>query len=308
MILKSGIMTYMKGLYIGIISCVTFAVLLAGGFLYLGGIAHGASISSVQSGNWSDSAVWSSGQVPATGDTVSIQSGDVVVYNIVSNDVLGDVSINGTLKFSRTENTRLKTSGNIFVRNGGYLNMGIPSDFIQKNVRAEVIFVFPRKYIFESGEMNFHDFGLWVMGKESKWDVHGAPLLHAWSKLASNAPAGSSTVTVESDTTDWYVGGSVVITQTSNPFRPGTMSRSECTSRFGDEKFGHDFDKQCNYFWENEVRQITQLESLGGGKTQITRFTPLSSVALAFIVAILFANDTEIETSGGISTAFSHVQ
>ena len=98
----------------------------------------------------------------------------------------------------------------------------------------------------------------------TRWTSHGAPLLHAWTKLSQTAGQGSSTLTVRDDVSDWYVGGSVVITQTSNPYRPDTYSWEKCQSQFGDDKYEHPERKNCNFFWENEVRVITGLESLPG--------------------------------------------
>src|SRR3989344_1270963 len=121
---------------------------------YNWGYAEASSVISVKSGNWSDPSVWSGGFTPRAGDDANIVSGHTVIYDVFKNDVLNRVMVHGTLKFSRSVDTRLKTKENILVMSGGYLNMGTPNDYIPRNVKAEVIFVFQPRYVFESGDMN----------------------------------------------------------------------------------------------------------------------------------------------------------
>ncbi|HEU0021246.1 MAG TPA: G8 domain-containing protein, partial [Dehalococcoidia bacterium] len=66
-------------------------------------------VSSVKSGVWSDPTLWSSGQVPTSGKSVAINSGHTVEYDVLSDQVLDEVSIQGTLRFSRKTSTRLET-------------------------------------------------------------------------------------------------------------------------------------------------------------------------------------------------------
>ncbi|MFQ6027451.1 MAG: G8 domain-containing protein, partial [Dehalococcoidia bacterium] len=233
------------------------------------------TISSAQSGNWSEASTWTGGTVPRAGDNVTINTGHTVNYNILSNNVHGELVVSGTLRFSRTTDTRLKLSGNIRIMMDGELDMGNAEDPIPASTRTEVIFVFPEGYRFTGGStFKAEDKGIWAMNG-TKWTTHGAPLLHTWSKLAQTASSGSSTVVVKNDVTGWYDGGSVVITQTTNPFRPGTFGWEHCQSKFGDEKYAPEPEKRCNYFWENETRTITHLELLPDGTTRITLDRPL---------------------------------
>ena len=185
-------------------------------------IANAASISSVKSGNWSDISTWSTGSVPTTGDSVAISAGHTVVYDAQSDAVLAGVEIRGTLQFSRTVNTRLKTSDNIMVMAGGFLDMGTEASPIPKEAKAEVVFVLPPGYRMQGAtppdNMGFiqGDTGLWAMGG-SRWEVNGAPINRTWVKLDADAPKGATTITVENDVTDWQVGDSILVTQTSNP-------------------------------------------------------------------------------------------
>src|SRR3989338_10382281 len=187
-------------------------------------IASAASISSVKSGNWSDISTWSTGSVPTTGDSVAISAGHTVVYDAQSDAVLAGVEIMGTLQFSRAVNTRLKTSDNIMVMAGGFLDMGTEASPIPKEVKSEVVFVLPNGKTFKGNDATGkpidmeNDTGLWVMSF-GKWETYGAPLNRAWSKLVQNAAAGTTDLMVEGNVTDWQTGGSVVITQTSNTAR-----------------------------------------------------------------------------------------
>ena len=176
-------------------------------FINYSNTAQAAAVTSAKSGNWSDPAVWSTGSVPVAGDVVTIAPTHTVTYNILSNAVLSDVNISGTLKFSRTTDTRLKTAGNVMVNMGGFLDMGTPQDVIPQNVKTEVIWVLPQGYIFTGGPAFVaEDTGLWAM-HGSRWEAHGAPIVRAWSKLVQNAPAGSTSVVLEGDVSDWYAGG-----------------------------------------------------------------------------------------------------
>jgi len=102
-----------------------------------------AVITSVKSGNWSDSSVWNSGTVPATTDDVVIAAGHTVVFDVEHNNTnsyIRTVDIYGTLKADRTKNTTLVVSvpnNAIRIRGGGTLDWGksndrIPADYVAK--------------------------------------------------------------------------------------------------------------------------------------------------------------------------------
>ena len=115
-------------------------------------------IFSIQTGNWSDPASWHLGRTPQAGDDVIISPWTTVTYDLVSDQVLGQVLIYGTLTFSRSVNTRLKVADHIVVGfhapgvlttslSGGYLDLGNALDPIPAGVKAEIIFVLPQGYL-----------------------------------------------------------------------------------------------------------------------------------------------------------------
>ncbi|MFQ6028451.1 MAG: Ig-like domain-containing protein, partial [Dehalococcoidia bacterium] len=229
------------------------------------------AIFSVQDGNWSDPATWHLGRPPQAGEHVVISPWTVVTYDVFSDEVLGQILVDGVLTISRTVDTRLKVSDHIVVGSisggslshlvtGGFLDMGTTEDPIPAGVRSELIFVLPPSYQFVGGPFtHIDDIGLWAIS--GRWEVHGAPLNHTWAKLAADADAGSNVVIARHDLTDWTVGGSLVVTQTSIPYNP----TSQCT-----------LEDSCAYRWENEVRTITDLQLLPNGRTQITLDQPLN--------------------------------
>jgi len=215
----------------------------------------GVDVSSIKSGLWSDGSTWSTGIVPKAGDSITIAAGHTVTYDVLSDEIINDVTIDGTLYFSRTTNTRLKTNGNIMVQANGFLDMGTASDFIPKNVKVEIIWNItqaqadafvggPPAGSFTPADFQLTDKGLWVF-PTGRWEVHGAPLVRTWSKLAQDANAGVTDVVVENDVTDWYIGGTVVFSSTRSP-------REYYITSAGSERI--------RWKLENELKTIQDLE------------------------------------------------
>ena len=240
-------------LALGLVASTSVAGLDGGG-----GIVHAAAVSNVASGDWSDPSIWSTGTVPQAGDDVTIAAGTTVGYDVVSDDVLGLVTVNGTLRYSRTRDSRLKLSDNLLVEAGGFLDMGVEGNPIRRDLRAELVFVLPQGMVFTGGPtFKPEDTGLWVFGR---WESQGAPLVHTWSKIAADAFAGSSEVIVEDDVTDWYVGGEVFVTSSALGVRfiiGGAKDYMEATK-------------------QEERRTIVALSVEPDGSTRITLDQPLS--------------------------------
>jgi hypothetical protein len=100
-----------------------------------------ATYTSVQNGNWNNSATWGgSGYPSAAGDIANI--GHTVTYNVVSTTALGAITINnnGILTFSPTMSTKL-TLGHqeITINSGGELRVGASGAVIPQAYTAELI-------------------------------------------------------------------------------------------------------------------------------------------------------------------------
>jgi hypothetical protein len=80
-----------------------------------------ATVTAVQSGNWSNPAIWSTGRVPTASDVVYIPAGDTVTVNTTGCQALA-VANNGTLTWLSTANTSLTvdtiTSGMDYAQEG----------------------------------------------------------------------------------------------------------------------------------------------------------------------------------------------
>lgn len=231
--------------------------------------AQSATVTSTRSGNWSDASVWSTNAIPTAGSVAAIAAGHTITYDVSNDAILGSMSINGTLRFARATNTRLKMGGNIVVFPGGYLDMGTVASPVL--ARAELTFVLtPAQagaYVGSTDSMVHDapsalatsDIGLWVFGR---WDSHGKPLTRTWSKLAVNAAPGTILLTFANDVSkSWKVGSKIIVTSTRNP------------ARYAYSPTGYE---SRQFFPEHEVRTITAIEPLWGGRTRIAVNAPLT--------------------------------
>ncbi|MEX0763050.1 MAG: DNRLRE domain-containing protein [Dehalococcoidia bacterium] len=214
----------------------------------------GADVVTVADGDWSDTSTWSTGDVPQAGQSVEVAAGHVVTFD--ADAVVQRLDIFGVLKFSRTTSTRLESRGNIIVREGGELLAGTPDNPLPWNVDATIVFDVQNGEDFVGGAMfDESDTGLWVFNG-GRWESHGAPVEHTWTKLADDAVAGSASLVAQGDLTDWPVGGDVLITATGR-----NISQSIGTTDFPTE---------------DEERQIVAVTDQGDGTTLVEFDAPLT--------------------------------
>ncbi|MDB5300660.1 MAG: hypothetical protein JWO87_2323 [Phycisphaerales bacterium] len=198
--------------------------------------AAGANVTfdarSARSGNWSDPKTWADGRAPKAGDFVQIRAGDVVTYDAASDDAIRMIHVAGTLTFSRDKSTRLSV-GLIKIQAGtdaseeGFdcdahfttgpsdsaggptpaLEIGTADEPIPTNVTATLRLVYFPGTDKESLPA--------IIDCAGRWDVHGSPMVHTWSKLAVAAKAGADSVTLADDPGGWKPGDRVVLTRSA---------------------------------------------------------------------------------------------
>ena len=88
-------------------------------------ISNAADIQSNGSGGgaWNTGSTWSGNVVPAAGDNVSIQSGDVVSIGQNVTNSPNNLTITGTLTFGTGGSYSLTVSGDLVINSGGILNL-----------------------------------------------------------------------------------------------------------------------------------------------------------------------------------------
>ena len=154
-----------------------------------------------QSMRWSDPATWPNNQVPAAGDKVTIASDQEVLLD-VSPPALSGLTINGKLVFADESDLALTTE---WIMVFGELQIGTEeSPFQHKatitltdNVEGEQL-------------MGMGDRGIMMSG--GTLNLHGNRT-HTWTKLASTAEAGATTINVL-DASQWQAGDEIVLAST----------------------------------------------------------------------------------------------
>jgi hypothetical protein len=164
----------------------------------------------VKSGNWSDPTVWSAGHLPGAGDVVNIGAGKTVTYDVVSTQAVDTVSIlaGGTLQFRTNVNTQL-TVVNLMVLPGGTLTVGTVAQPVSAAVSAQIVFADTPLDLTKDPSQYGH--GLLGLGNVF---MAGAQHNTTFVKLASEAHAGDTTLTLAQAVTGWQVGDKLVLPDT----------------------------------------------------------------------------------------------
>ncbi len=168
------------------------------------------TITSARSGLWSDPGTWSAGRVPVAGDIVSVTAWNDVTYDIVSTEAIKTVAVqaNGRLLFRTDVNTKL-TVINLLIMEGGELRIGTAANPVAANVKAEVVFADVALDLVNDPAQ--YGNGLIVLGKVT---VHGAVKGDSFVKLAAEALAGSTTLTLAAPVSGWRVGDRLTMQDT----------------------------------------------------------------------------------------------
>jgi hypothetical protein len=168
---------------------------------------------------WSDPATWPNRKVPAAGEKVIIGKDRNVILD-VSPPALGGLSIDGKLTFSNDADLELTTE---WVMLHGELQIGTESRphtrkatiTLTDNVKGEDVMagMGDRGIMISGGTLNLH-------GDRS----------HTWTKLASTANAGATTIQVL-DASGWRVGDQIILASTD--FDPRQAEKRTITAVSG---------------------------------------------------------------------------
>jgi cell migration-inducing and hyaluronan-binding protein len=163
-----------------------------------------------KSTRWSDPATWPNKKVPAAGDKVTIEGGKNVVLD-VSPPALGGLTINGKLSFANTTDVELITE---WVMIHGELEIGTEA---KPHTRKATITL--ANNVKDEELMGMGDRGIMLSG--GTLNLHG-DRTHTWTKLASTANAGATSIKVL-NAAGWRVGDEIVLASTD--FNPRQAER-----------------------------------------------------------------------------------
>lgn len=232
------------------------------------------TISTVQSGNWSDPTTWG-GKLPGTSDTPLISSGHTVTYDLTTASYAGvSISSGATLQFDSSKSTTLQSSGNVVVE--GKLSMRPASASVIQTL--QFINIDESRFVGGGMDVLATDVGLWAMGS-GVLDLIGSAKT-AFVRAAGNIASGASTVSLSSTPSGWQAGDNISIAPTESPtvgsaytsgFEDRTInsiSGSSITLNAGTVR-AH---PQINNLWAAEVINLTRnvrIEGTATGRTHI---------------------------------------
>ncbi len=164
---------------------------------------------------WSNPAAWPSGRVPSRSDDVIIPAGRIIEVDVPTAEAR-TVTVEGTLRASRSAASTLSLYGNLIVRQRGILDYGRPNERV--TVSASIRWSLDESRYVGGPEMHMPvatDVGLWAVEDAQVW-VHGQ-YRDTWSSLLATAPAGTDIIRVTSWYAEgWQVGDLIVVGPTNN--------------------------------------------------------------------------------------------
>jgi cell surface hyaluronidase len=167
---------------------------------------------------WSEASSWASGKVPVAGEAIEIPTGKNILLDVSATN-LGDVTINGTLKFAEQDLELSATS--IMVH--GKLEVGSSDLPFQHQA---VITLNGSDEALNPMQMGTKLIG--VMG--GQLELHGASRGIPWTKLNATAAKGATTITLDGNP-GWRVGDKIAIASTD--FDPTQAEESVITAVSG---------------------------------------------------------------------------
>ena len=167
---------------------------------------------------WSSPATWPNRKVPAAGDKVVIDAGKEVILD-VSPPALNGLTINGKLTFADNADVELTTE---WIMIHGELAIGTEA---KPHTRKATITLTDN--VKDEEMMGMGDRGIMLAG--GTLNLHG-DRTHTWTKLASTAEAGATSIEVL-NAAGWRVGDEIVLASTD--YDPRQAERRTITAISG---------------------------------------------------------------------------
>ncbi len=159
----------------------------------------------VDSGSWSDPAIWEDEELPGDETNVRIPEDVTVTLDQRLEVDLHTVRVDGTLRFDPTSETHLRVE-TLVTTMDSHLEIGTQSEPIDAGVEARIT-ILDFGDIDEDEDPDRLSRGIITMGE---LEVHGAEKT-SWDELASAPEAGDSTIELASSPTNWNAGDEIVI-------------------------------------------------------------------------------------------------
>src|SRR4029434_10565085 len=191
------------------------ASLLVGAFTVMH--AQNAGAPAAKATKWSDAATWPDRKVPVAGDKVTIEKDKQVVLDVTP-PALNGVTIDGKLSFANNKDVELTTE---WIMVHGELEIGTEKD--PHTRKATITFtnnIKDEDISGVGGTTDKVDRGIMLMG--GTLNLHGENRPNTWTKLASTANAGSTSIEVL-NAAGWRVGDEIVLASTD--FNPRQAER-----------------------------------------------------------------------------------
>ena len=164
--------------------------------------AQSAEAPAVRQTRWSDPSTWPERKVPAAGDKVTIAKDKYVLLD-VSPPALGSLTIDGKLSFANNSDLELTTEwimlhGELAIGSEATPHTRKATITLTDNVKGEDVMA------------GMGDRGIMISG--GTLNLHG-DRTHTWTKLASTANAGATSIQVL-NAAGWRVGDEIVLAST----------------------------------------------------------------------------------------------
>jgi len=168
-----------------------------------------STISTNQSGPWSDPNTWDQRRLPTDNDKVRITANHSLTYDLTSSPSLDCLELEGSLTFNTNQNTQLKVT-TLTVLPQGTLTIGTESNPINTNHTAELIIADrPLDTTFDPQQYGHGLLGLGTI------TMHGATKNPTFVRLSKEPKAGDTTLDLEEAVSGWQVGDRLFLPDTT---------------------------------------------------------------------------------------------